>query len=61
MFDKYMVMTRGFQNTSQNGKIIGFEMKVRITYYRGVFLPLLTGFDVAVDGEKFKPENMRFT
>ena len=61
MFDKYMVMTHGFQNTSQNGKIVGFEMKVRITYYRGVFLPLVAGFDVTVDGEKFRPEDMRFT
>jgi hypothetical protein len=61
MFDKYMVMTRGFQNVVQNGQITGFQMKVRITYYRGVFLPLLTGFDVTVDEEKFKPEQMRFT
>lgn len=61
MFDKYMVMTRGFQNVIQNGQITGFQMKVRITYYRGVFLPLLSGFDVTVDGENFKPEQMRFT
>ena len=60
MFDKYMVMTRGFQNVKQNGQTTGFQMKVRITYYRGVFLPLVTGFDVTVDGEKFKPEQMRF-
>jgi len=61
MFDKYMVMTRGFHNVIQNGQITGFQMKVRITYYRGVFLPLLSGFDVTVDGESFKPEQMRFT
>jgi len=61
MFDKYMVMTRGFQNVIQNGQITGFQMKVRITYYRGVFLPLLSGFDVTVDGENFTPERMRFT
>ena len=61
MFDKYMLITRGFQNVTQNGQITGFQMKVRITYYRGVFLPLLTGFAVTVDGEEFKPEQMRFT
>lgn len=60
MFDKYMVMSRGFQNVIQNGQIVGFQMKVRITYYRGIFLPLLSGFDVTVDGEKFKPEQVRF-
>jgi len=61
MFDKYMVMTRGFQNVVQKGEVAGFQMKVRITYYRGVFLPLLGGFDVTLNGEKFKPEQMRFT
>jgi hypothetical protein len=61
MFDKYMVLTRGFQNVRENGQIVGFEMKVRITYYRGVFLPLVSGFDVTVDGEKFKPEQLRFS
>ena len=61
MFDKYMLMTRGFQNISQNGQITGFQMKVRITYYRGIFLPLVAGFAVTVDGEEFKPEQMRFT
>ncbi len=61
MFDKYMVLTRGFQNVTQNGDVTGFQMKVRITYYRGIFLPLLSGFDVTVDGEKFKPDQMRFS
>ncbi len=61
MFDKYMVLTRGFQNVTEQGQITGFQFKVRITYYRGVFLPLLTGFDVTVDGEKFSREQMRFT
>ncbi len=60
MFDKYMVMARGFQNVIQNGQIIGFQMKLRITYYRGIFLPLLAGFDVTVDGERFNAEQMRF-
>jgi hypothetical protein len=61
MFDKYMVLTRGFQNVSDNGQITGFQMKVRIAYYRGVFLALLGGFEVTVDGETFKPEQLRFT
>ena len=61
MFDKYMLLTRGFKNISQSGAIIGFQMLVRITYYRGVFLPLITGFDLTVDGEKFDQSQMRFT
>jgi hypothetical protein len=61
MFDKYMVLTREFQNVLDNGQIIGFQLKVRITYYRGVYLALIGGFEVTVDGEKFRPEQMRFS
>ncbi len=61
MLDKYMVLTRGFQNVSENGQVVGFQMKVRITYYRGVFLAIIGGFDVTVDGEKFAPEALRFS
>jgi hypothetical protein len=61
MFDKYMVLTREFQNVIENGQITGFQMKVRITYYRGVYLALIGGFEVTVDREKFRPEQMRFS
>ncbi len=61
MFDKYMVPTRGFQNVVENGQITGFQMLVRINYYRGVYLALIAGFDVTVDGEHFKPEQLRFS
>ena len=61
MFDKYMVLTRGFQNVLEKGSIVGFQIKVRITYYRGVYLSLIGGFDVTVDGEAFKRDQMRFT
>lgn len=60
MFDKYMVVSRGFQNVRKDGQIVGFQIKVRITYYRGVYLPLIGGFDVTVDGEKFRPEQIQF-
>src|SRR5581483_7131655 len=61
MFDKYMVLTRGFQNVRENGRIVGFRMLVRITYYRGVYLPIVGGFQVKVDGEEFPASRMTFT
>ena len=61
MFDKYMALTRGFKNVSENGQIVGFQLMVRITYYRGIFLCIVSGFDVTVDGEKFNRDQMRFT
>ncbi|HVB33466.1 MAG TPA: DUF6379 domain-containing protein [Patescibacteria group bacterium] len=61
MFDKYMVPTRGFQNVRENGDIVGFQMLLRITYYRGIHLSLIGSLDVTVDGEHFKPEQLRFS
>jgi hypothetical protein len=56
MFEKHMILTRGFRNTVENGRITGFQLDVRITYYRGVPLSCVEGFDVTVDGEKFVPD-----
>ena len=61
MFEKYMVMTRGFQNVAQDGSVIGFQIKIRITYYRGIYLALIARLDLAVDGEKFRPDQLRFS
>jgi hypothetical protein len=61
MFEKYMVTSRGFQNVVENGKIIGFQMKIRLTYYRGICLAIIAGLEVSVDGEKFAPEQLRFS
>jgi len=60
MFDKHMVLTRGFQNVFEKGRVVGFQMKIRITYYRGVFLAIIGGFEVTVDGEKFAQDKLRF-
>ena len=61
MFEKYMVMTRGFQNVVQDGDVVGFQMKVRITYYRGIYLALIARLEVTVDGETFPPDQLRFS
>ncbi len=61
MFEKYMICTRGFKNVSENDQITGFQLKVRITYYRGIPLSCLDRFDVTVDGETFGPEKMTYT
>ena len=59
MFEKYMIMTRGFKNVRNNRDTIGFQLNIRTTYYRGVYLALITGLEVSVDGEVFKPEQLR--
>jgi hypothetical protein len=59
MFEKYMIMTRGFRNVSRDGEIIGFQFLLRTTYYRGVYLAIINGLEVSVDAERFQPSQIR--
>src|ERR1039458_4201921 len=60
MFEKYIICTRGFRNVIQDGQTTGFQLNVRISYYRGIPLSCVEGFDVTVDGEAFSPDKMRY-
>jgi hypothetical protein len=53
MLEKDMIQSRGFKNVTRGGKIIGFQVPFRTTYYRGVYLSQLREATVTVDGEKF--------
>jgi len=55
------ILDRGFKNITQNGKITGFQLQVKTAYYRGVYLSLMEGFEVTVDAETFKRDQIKFT
>jgi len=61
MFDQYLICEEGFSNVLQNGKPAGFQLNVRITYYRGVALSLVEGFEIRVDGKKYERDQVRFS
>lgn len=56
MLDTTMIQTRGFRNTPD-----GFELRLRLPYYRGLWTGLLEGASVTVDGEAFAPEDVHWT
>jgi len=56
-----MICEDGFENVTEDGVVTGFQFKVRITYYRGVVLSLIEGFEVTVDGETFDRDAITFT
>ena len=60
MFDQYMICEEGFQNVEDEGTT-GFQLTLRITYYRGLRLSMVEGFEVTVDGESFPREANLFT
>ena len=61
MFNKYMILTRDFRNVGDPGRITGFQVKIRIPYYRGVRLSLIEAVDLTVDGETFDRSQMTFS
>jgi len=56
MLEVPMIQTRGFKNTSG-----GFELRLRLPYYRGLWAGLLEGATVTVDGEEFPASDVHWT
>ncbi|MEH7131058.1 DUF6379 domain-containing protein [Neobacillus drentensis] len=61
MFEQYMVCEDGFRNVVKDGDIIGFEVKLRIPYYRGIALSLINSINLEIDGVSFSREDMTFS
>ena len=61
MFEKYMICENGFHNVSEHGQTTGFQICVRIGYYRGMPLSSLEDYAVTVDGQKVPREDIRFS
>ena len=61
MLERDPVQQRGFHNVFKDGKAVGFQVRYRSTYYRGIWLSMSTGFDVTVDGEEFAKEQITVT
>lgn len=58
MLELDLIQTRGFHNIREDGRIVGFQFCVRLTYYRGIFLSQLRPKKVIVDGEVYEKEQV---
>ena len=56
-----ILLDQGFKNVWQDGKIVGFQVRVLISYYRGVPFSLIGGYDIEVDGELFTSDQVNFS
>jgi hypothetical protein len=61
MFEPYVISDDGFENVVQDGKIIGYQLKTRIAYYRGVPLSMVDKIELVVDDRPVESEKIRFT
>ena len=56
--EREVIQSVGFRNIVEDGKITGFQFKVRLPYYRGIFLSQLRPGTLFVDGEKFEKDQI---
>ncbi len=58
MLERDVIQVRGFRNTETDGKVDGFQFRVRTLYYRGAWLSMYRFGNVTVDGEVFTPDQL---
>lgn len=56
--ERQVIQSVGFRNTVEDGKVTGFQFKVRLPYYRGIFLSQLRPGTLTVDGETFSKDEV---
>lgn len=61
MFEKYLVHPKGFRNVKKEDKVIGYEVQLRIPYYRGLMMSCVEVIDLDIDGEKVDTADMLIT
>ena len=56
--EKQVIQSVGFRNIKdEDGNVTGFQFKVRLPYYRGIFLSQIRPGTLYVDGEKIERMN----
>lgn len=61
MFEEPIIQSRGFQNVGNPGARTGFQVCIRTPYYRGMWLSLIEGADVTVNGERHPRAEIAWT
>ncbi|MBS0612679.1 MAG: hypothetical protein JSS24_05875 [Proteobacteria bacterium] len=59
MQDPYVIMNTGFKNSRDSGALSGYQIDIRVPYYRGIFLSSVHSLELAVDGQAIAPESLR--
>ena len=56
--EREVIQSVGFRNVVEDGEVTGFQFKIRLPYYRGVFLSQLRPGTLFVDGEAIRKEDI---
>jgi len=61
MFEPYMISDDGFENVVKDGTVVGYQIKTRIAYYRGVPLSMVDEIELRVDDQEVEQEKIHFS
>ncbi len=61
MYDKYMIVEKAFKNVEAGGEGTGYQLGLRLPYYRGVVLSLVGQTMLTVDGEQIPEDKITVT
>lgn len=61
MFEHKIISGEHIRNVAKDGEITGFEIGLRIPYYRGLALSMVHDIELKVDGESYSTDLMCFT
>ncbi len=61
MYDSFMIVGEEFRNVVEQGEVIGFQVGMRLCYYRGIVLSLIGTIALKVDGKEVAQEAMSVT
>jgi hypothetical protein len=60
-YGENILCEQGFKNYGPTGAPEGFQVRVVISYYRGIPFSLIGGFTVTVDGADYGPDQISFS
>jgi hypothetical protein len=61
MLEREVVQHRGFRNVVKDGEVIGFQVRIRLTGYRGAWLSQIRFHSVIVDGVEYGKDVVTWT
>ena len=56
--EKQVIQSVGFRNIVENGEVTGFQFKIRLPYYRGIYLSQIMPGTLFVDGERIEKDEI---
>ncbi len=59
-YDRYIIKAGSLKNEIIDGETVGFQFDVHVAQYRGLFVCLLRGYYVEVDGVEYPLDAQRF-